>query len=280
MKQYWKMTASWVAMSPLAIHYFRKEGIPKLSLMGWFTFVAAIVCYSTSNVLFVTSLEYTTIGNAVIYANSQALLLIFGKACVGDRIHCLEGVGVLIAFTGAILCSRDAQEQSSHESATKTNGLYGDVLALVSAIAGLMYLAFAKAVRRSGISVSVFVFSVMFFGSFLILIFMFAISSKNNEHPIEWNANPYDGVFGWLTLHRLPILLYLAVMCNMVGTMGFVRGACVCFSLLVGRTGRRLLFEYTVASCRLLRYLSLLTTYSIPDNESFIHSRHDSHGIL
>ena len=220
MKQYWKMTATFLCMAPMAIHYLKKEGVPQLSLMEWVTFVAAIVCYSTQNVLFVTSLEYTTIGNAVIYANSQALLLIVGKACVGSRIHWMEGLGVVIAFSGAIMCSRDAEEQSSAEAETKTSGMYGDFLALVSAIAGVLYLTFAKAIR-SGVSVSVFVFSVMMFGSFFILAFM---AFNSDKQPIEWNANPFNGVFGWLNIHRLPILIYLALVCNFIGTMGFVRG--------------------------------------------------------
>ena len=56
---------------------------------------------------FVVALDYTSVGNAVILANSQSLLLLAGKFCVGAPLLLLEGAGATIAFTGAILCSRD-----------------------------------------------------------------------------------------------------------------------------------------------------------------------------
>jgi drug/metabolite transporter (DMT)-like permease len=224
MKLYWRMTASYVALLPLALNYFLKDGAPKLSFGGWLTFIAAILCFSIQNCLFYSSLEYTTIGNAVIYANSQALLLIIGKAFVGERIHLFEGCGVIVAFTGAILCSRDSEASARSAEKESSSAILGDLMALASAIAGVAYLTFAKAIR-SEMSVTVFIFCVMFFGSFSVLLFVAA----NQEEPLEWNVDPYDGVFGWFNIskHRLPILVYLAVVCNMVGTMGFVRGGSI-----------------------------------------------------
>jgi drug/metabolite transporter (DMT)-like permease len=221
MKLYWRMTASYCALAPMAIRYFIKDGFPELSFSTWLTFVAAVLGYSLQNCLFYSSLDYTTIGNAVIYGNSQALLLIIGKACVGERIHVLEGWGVFVAFTGAILCSKDSE--STSREANLSNAMFGDLMALASAVAGVGYLTFAKAVRPH-MSVTLFIWSVMFVGSFVLLAFMHFDSSET----VEWNMNPYNGVFGWLNLHRLPVLMYLAVVCNMIGTMGFVRGTFVC----------------------------------------------------
>lgn len=223
LKLYWRMTASYIALSPMAIHYFITDGFPILTLSQWTTFVAAVLCYSIQNCLFYTSLTYTTIGNAVIYANSQALLLIIGKAFVGERIHILEALGVVVAFTGAILCSEDS-ERTSQGTDDTNDAIIGDFMALLSAVAGVGYLTFAKSIRAE-MSVTVFIFCVMFVGSFCVLLF---IHMEPND-MLEWNMNIYDGVFGWLSLdgHRIIILLYLAVVCNMVGTMGFVRGTSI-----------------------------------------------------
>jgi drug/metabolite transporter (DMT)-like permease len=130
----------------------------------------------------------------------------------------LEGVGVVIAFTGAMLCSKDSE--SSSEAADRSNAIYGDMMALASAVAGVAYLTFAKAIR-SEMSVTVLIFSVMFFESFSVLAFIGA----DSEEGLEWTVNPYDGVFSEFSLFhgRILALLYLAVVCNMVGTMGFVR---------------------------------------------------------
>jgi drug/metabolite transporter (DMT)-like permease len=213
LKLYWRMTASYVALSPLAINYFMKDGMPNLTLAQWITFVAAAISFAAQNTLFYTALDYTTIGNAVVYANSQALLLIIGKAFVGERIHEFEACGVVVAFSGAILCSRDS------EAIEEANGIYGDLLALTSAICGVAYLTFAKAIR-SEMSVTVFIFCVMVVGSFFVLLFI----SAYQQEPLYFNMDKYAGVFGWLDQHRLPYLIYLAVVCNMIGTMGFVRG--------------------------------------------------------
>ncbi|CAJ1941133.1 unnamed protein product [Cylindrotheca closterium] len=217
LKQYWKMTATSVFLLPFAVHLYRNEGLPQLSLWQWITFMAAIVCYSVQAVLFVKALEYTTVGNACIYANSQALILILGKGCVGDPIHWLEGLGVFIAFSGAVLCTLDAESQSEVDNLDGTDGTFGDALAFLSAIAGVSYLTFAKSVR-SGMSVTVFVFGVMFFGQLFVLLFMQLTSSS-----LEYNFDMDDGVFGWLNEHRLPIMIYLVLVVNSVGTMGFVR---------------------------------------------------------
>ncbi len=218
MKLFWRMTSSYIVLSPLALHFLVKDGVPQLSLGGWMTFIAAILCFSAQNCLFYSSLQLTTIGNAVIYANSQALLLIIGKAFVGEPIHLFEGFGVIIAFSGAMLCSKDSE--ASSEAADRSDAIFGDLMALTSAICGVAYLTFAKAVR-SEMSVTVFIVYVMFFGSFSVLIFI----ATSTEEGFEWNTNPYNGVFGGFSLFhgRIFVLLYLAVICNCIGTMGFVR---------------------------------------------------------
>ena len=56
------------------------------------------------------ALDYTSIGNAMVLNNSQAILLMLGKFFVGERITPGEATGALIAFSGAVLCSTDAAQ--------------------------------------------------------------------------------------------------------------------------------------------------------------------------
>jgi drug/metabolite transporter (DMT)-like permease len=261
-------------------------GIPKLHVGQLVTFGLSVVCYSTHALLFVMALQYTSIANTVIYANSQALLLVLGKAFTGVPVVWMEGFGVFWAFCGAILCSKDSEQPASSMMKTTTtsgdanpimslamsamiNGstilfnnssssnasffynntnttsaftiptthttssslqphvlmhsydhaYLGDLLASGSAAAGVAYLTFAKAIRPH-VPVTVFMFMVMWLGSFLILLFMLAIGT-----PLSLDQDPYHGIFGWLTLqeHRLEIIVWIAVVCNVLGTMGFVR---------------------------------------------------------
>jgi drug/metabolite transporter (DMT)-like permease len=219
-KLFWRMSASYLLLLPLAIRFLYQEGFPKLSLAGCLTFASAAFFYSAQNLLFYTALEYTTIGNAVIYANSQALLLIVGKAFVGERIHILEGIGVVVAFGGAVVCSQDSERESEASPETDDNALFGDFLALCSSALGVAYLTVAKAVR-SEISVSFFITFVMFVGSIMVLTYL----SINPHEELSFDMDPYHGVFGGFstTHHRFAVMAYLAIVVNMVGSMGFIR---------------------------------------------------------
>jgi drug/metabolite transporter (DMT)-like permease len=218
MKLFWRMSASYLILIPFALIYLRREGLPKMSFSGWTIFVSASLFYTLSTMCFYWALEYTTIGNAVIYANSQALLLIIGKVFVGEQIHVLEGIGVVVAFSGAILCSKDS-EHSSRE-ADLTNALVGDLLALCAAAFGVAYLTVAKAVR-SQMSVIFFITTVMFVGSIMVLVYL----ASNPHEEVSFDMDPFHGIFGGFDVshHRLEVLAYLAIVVNVGGSMGFIR---------------------------------------------------------
>jgi len=218
MKLFWRMSASYLVLIPFALSSLRKDGLPQLTFSGWTTFLSASVFFTLQTLLFYTALEYTTIGNAVIYGNSQALLLIVAKVFVGERIHVLEGIGVVIAFSGAILCSQDS-ERSSQEEELK-NALFGDLLALCSAAFGVAYLTVAKAVR-SEMSVMFFITCVLFFGSIIVLV----VLAVNPHEELTFDMDPFHGVFGGFDFeyHRFEVLAYLAIVVNFGGSMGFIR---------------------------------------------------------
>lgn len=228
LKLFWRMSAVAVLLSFFAIKsmtkQYKDEGtfLPKLTGSQWVTFVSAALCFFLSTLLLFTALTMTSIGNAVIGANSQALLLVIAKLITGEAVHWMEGIGVLLAFGGCVLCSADEAHEKSEDNDESTSGskaILGDLMALASAAAGVCYLTFAKAVR-STMSVTVFMFMVMCTGCCLCFVYI------ATSH-IEWtfDNNPHTGLFGWCTLvdYHVLILLYIAVVCNVVGTMGFVR---------------------------------------------------------
>jgi len=215
MKLYWRMTATALLLSSFAIRITYKEGFPKLSFGQCLELGGAVTCYVCHAICFNTAIEYTSIGNAVVGANSQALLLVIGKIFVGEPVVWMEGGGVLLAFCGCILCSTD---EAAGPKDTKT-ALLGDFLAVGSAVFGVAYLTFAKAVRHT-MPVTVFMFIVMFAGSFLTLFYMLV-----GGYEISVSNDAKDGIFGWITLeeNHIFILAHIAVVCNVLGVMGFVR---------------------------------------------------------
>jgi hypothetical protein len=76
-----------------------------------------------------------------------------------------------------------------------------------------------KAVRPH-LSTTVFMFLVMVCGAFLVLTYMLLV-----DMPVTFNNDPYTGLFGWMNLegYRLYVLMHIALICNLLGTMGFVR---------------------------------------------------------
>jgi drug/metabolite transporter (DMT)-like permease len=217
---FWRMTTTALVLSTFAFRVICKDGFPVLTIGQWVTFTAAAVCFFLQTLLFYFALEYTSIDNAVIGANSQALLLILGKFFAGERVVLLEGLGVLLAFGGCLLCAgRGEVKGSKGADDDNTVAMFGDMLALASGAAGVGYLTFAKAVRPH-LSTTVFMFLVMVCGAFLVLTYMLLV-----DMPVTFNNDPYTGLFGWMNLegYRLYVLMHIALICNILGSMGFVR---------------------------------------------------------
>lgn len=219
LKLYWRMSA--VAALLFLVVIVRQSSFPRLNTGQWTTVVVAITCFTVQNLCFVTALSKTTIGNTVIFANSQAVLLLMGKILTGSHVVCMEGIGALVASSGAIVCA--SSEHNDHDdkddNGDKAKALLGDFYALASAFCGVGYLTFAKS-ARSTTSVTMFTFLMMFGGSFLILFYIILVGEQ-----FTWSMNPTHGLFGWMELSadRLGVELWIVLVCNLVGTMGFVR---------------------------------------------------------
>ncbi len=212
MKIVWRMTGTSLLLIPFACYDLYTKGFPHLTYPQWCTFLISTMCYDVMTLAFVISLDYTAVGNAVILSNSLALILLVGKLFVGDPIMLLEGIGALVAFGGAVLCSKD-----SANSREASNALLGDVLAMISAIGGVGYLVFAKT-ARAHMPMYVFMFSTMALGAFLAWIFQFIVLGEHTTFDMNYN----HGIWGFLLpdADRLPLELITVVVCNLCGTMG------------------------------------------------------------
>jgi drug/metabolite transporter (DMT)-like permease len=219
LKLYWRMMGTALILFPFAIRQFWKDGLPKLNVGQWTTVGLAVICYVIQNLCFITALSYTTIGNAVLFANTQALLLLVGKAIAGASIDWMEYAGAIVGFTGAILCATDENRTTITEKVSRSNAGFGDLLSMISAVFGVGYLTFAKAVRPAT-SVVTFMFLIMSVGSCMVLLYLMIMIPQ-----LTANFHPYHGIFGWMKLRydRLPLELWIIIVCNLVGTMGFVR---------------------------------------------------------
>ena len=217
LKLYWRMTATAAGLAFFAFKGLWYDGWPKLTGAQWITFGMAVGCFVFQNLAFVNAIQYTSIGNAVIFANSQALLLLAGKAFIGTPILCMEGSGAFVAFAGAMLCASGETTPPGIEDSHALS-LAGDILALFAALGGVGYLTFAKSVRHT-MCVTLFMFLVMVSGSFLVLAYMLI-----TREGVSFSMDVNFGLFGWLNwrFDRLATELWVVFVCNMTGTMGFL----------------------------------------------------------
>jgi drug/metabolite transporter (DMT)-like permease len=217
LKVFWRMSGTAMVLLPLASIDIYHKGVPKLTTPQWLTFLLSDACYVVMVVGFVQALSFTAVGNAVILANSLSLILLVGKLCVGDPVTFLEGAGAMVAFAGAALCSKDSAENRSD---TPGSGLFGDALAIMSAMGGVGYLIFAKT-SRPHMPLSIFMFLIMAVGACITLLFaMFVL-----KETVTFDMNPNHGVGGFLVTQpdRLPLEVTMVVVCNLLGAMGYVR---------------------------------------------------------
>jgi drug/metabolite transporter (DMT)-like permease len=220
MKTVWRQFATSLLLLPLAGVSYHYEGFPKLTASQWMLFAATSISYSTMLVAYAMALEYTSVGNATILANSQVLLLLAGKFLVGNSVSLIEGAGAIVAFSGAGLCSKDSMETSfGDDLAQGPKTIFGDSLSLVSALGGVVYLTLAKVVRPH-VSLYMFMFLIMFRGCLFTFLFLLLLGE-----PASLNFDRSHGFFGWLLFEsdRLPLELGIVLICNVLGALGYIR---------------------------------------------------------
>ena len=221
MKIVWRFQGTALLLAPFMIQSIIVEGFPRLSKTQWFVFLVSSASYAVLCVAFAMSINYTSVANATILTNSQSVLLVISKLLMGSHVVCWEGVGVFVAFAGAVLCSRDATQTSQQldRQVQWWLSLWGDCLGLISSVGGIGYIVLGKRLR-SIMPVLVFMVLNMTVASFLILAFMYAVGQE-----VSFDRHADHGVLGWMNLQadRLPLEMLTVVVCNLMGTMGYVR---------------------------------------------------------
>ena len=178
---------------------------------------------------FVIALEMATLANAFVLSYMTSLVIIFGRFVLRMPVLPLEGGGAITGFFGAGICAQDAAETmadggegSVAVSADGVNpadlAMWGNVVALSASFGTAAYLLIAKKLRPK-MDLFVFMFMIMACGSVFLLIFMVASGEE-----ITFDLDPVHGLFGWMNLtpDRLPLELYMAIVCNCLGTTGYI----------------------------------------------------------
>jgi len=139
----------------------------------------------------------------------------------------LEALGSLVALAGGVVCAM-APDHDQHpkrvvgnndvNNGSKTS-FTGDLICFATSFTAAAYLIIAQRLRAK-LDMSVFMFLMYTISSLLVLSFIIL----NQTEPVSLSFHPVHGIFGWMNpmLDRLPLELWMVLVCNFVGGIGFV----------------------------------------------------------
>ncbi|RLN91525.1 hypothetical protein BBJ28_00015049 [Nothophytophthora sp. Chile5] len=215
---FWRNMATSIVTLPLALtlllnndgetrdpHW--RELVPPLITAG--------IAYAFYLGSFVVALSRTSVGHATLFNNAHSMLLVFVKLAQRQPVAPFEALGAAIGVVGGGITTMDSTKGGPDiVSATAA----GDLIALAGAAGGALYFTLAKKVR-SRMHLLVFLCGLTATSAMTLLVFMLVTGTE-----LSLSADPYNGVFGWMTpsAGRLLVVAYLVCVCDGIGTMGYI----------------------------------------------------------
>ncbi|OQS07399.1 Drug/Metabolite Transporter (DMT) Superfamily [Thraustotheca clavata] len=174
--------------------------------------------FTVWNASFNWALAHTSVAHVYVLNNCHSLLMVVWRAVSGDALVFAEGFGSVVGIAGSIVTAMDHDGQSSNSDIVGPS-MYGDIGAFLGAIGAVLYFLQAKVISTR----MPFLF-FMLCHSFTVCMFLLPTMWCLGE-SYELSSNPSNGLFGWANwqLDRLPIEIYLVVICDFGGRMGFIR---------------------------------------------------------
>lgn len=214
-KLFWRTTASLLVFIPLAGAALYDQGLPRFSTRNLVLFLMCSLSYAVFLMTFLWSLSHTSIDHAYIFNNCHSLLMVVGRLLLGRYVSQFEGTGTAIGVMGGVLTTLESH-QSSSGARVEPVSLAGDLVALVGAIGGALYLITAKKLRTE------LDISLLFVGMFILLALLIIPVLVLLDIPFEVSRDPTIGLLGWLDPSRMASEAYIVLVCTLVGTLGYV----------------------------------------------------------
>ncbi|CAJ1969370.1 unnamed protein product [Cylindrotheca closterium] len=231
MKTYWRLQSTAICIFPIAVLSMAQTPKEKLEEQWssltkkdlYFDLPLCAASYAWLSAGFVVALEMTSLANAFVLSNLASLVIIFGKLFLGIKIMFLEGIGASVGLTGALVCALaptavavEATGRMLGTTAGQEN--LGNGIAFLCSLGLAAYLILAKKLRYK-MDLFLFMFMVFSLSSAFLLCYMIMTGEE-----VQISIDPDVGIFGWMSLapDRLPLELYMAIVCNIVGTTGYI----------------------------------------------------------
>ncbi|TDH74361.1 uncharacterized protein CCR75_009440 [Bremia lactucae] len=216
---FWRTTASLLVLLPLAAIAVYHDGLPHFSTQMLLRCSICALSYAVYVMTFLWSVSHTSIDHAYIFNNCHALLLVSSRLVLGRYVSQFEGLGTAIGVIGGAITTLDHSQLSlTRELKTfeKQVSLSGDLVALLGAIGGAVYLVTAKRLR---FEINLFLFLV---GLFAILALLLSFVLYVLAIPFQVSRDPMLGLFGWTDASQVTLEAHVVFVCTLMGTLGYV----------------------------------------------------------
>lgn len=212
MKFFWRMTVGALAFSPLAMLSMYRTPLPKVTMKLVSQTILSGVSFAVFAGSFLLAISMTSVGDAYLFNNTHSIIMVFSRMVFGIYVSHMEASGAILGLFGGVLCSLSPTATADSDSAW-----IGNIVAFLGAVSGVVYLTCAKKLRAQ-MDLFVFMWSQMVVACLFMLIYILSFESFS----ISMDRN--IGLFGWMnpTSDRLPITLYVVLVGNMIGSMGFI----------------------------------------------------------
>ncbi|KAF0687138.1 Aste57867_21109 [Aphanomyces stellatus] len=212
-KLFWRTSASVLGFGPLAAHAVYQHGWPTWTVSRLKHFFLSATAYTLFSMTFLFALTSTSIGHAYIFNNCHSLLIVFGKLVLRRPVLRFELLGSALGMVGGVVTALDTSTSAGHVMQPTWQG---DVVALVGAFGGVVYLTTTKKLRDE---MDIFVFMLLLF--LVTAIFHVPVFVALDIH-VTWDADSTTGVVGWTQPGMLGPQLYIVCVCTIVGTVGYI----------------------------------------------------------
>jgi drug/metabolite transporter (DMT)-like permease len=239
LKNMWRTSVLLLLLIPLNMYNHRST-----SVVQWMKdnltphlvrhLVQFLVGYFYMTVVFAQALERTSAGHTYLFGGCTSVALVLIRFFSGEKVAAVTMMSVLLAMSGAAVCLGGGTTNSGNDPSPadilddvaaapiqeSPPSMFGDMLAFTVSIAGVFFYNSTKELRKKNWDVL-----TIYLVQQLFLVVVFAVLLGNGVlvgTPPTWDMDPITGYFGWMTQRNLPVLIFIALYCDLLGVVGYM----------------------------------------------------------
>lgn len=160
---------------------------------------------------FFVALAFTSLAHAYLFNNLQSIIIVVGKLVLRQPVMKPEIFGAVLAIFGVSLSLVEV-DGGNGESHSTTDIVIGDIIALVGSFGAVIYLLWAKKLRRQ-IPLFIYILPINILNATSTLILSVIMESTRASESTSLSSH----AFGWFSSEYILGTLYLGIVTGVFG---------------------------------------------------------------